>query len=251
MSEPSFPDHFSALAAAYGQFRPDYPLPLFDHLADLAPARDLAWDCATGNGQAALPLSARFRTVVATDASAAQLAEAERTDNLCLCVARAERVPLANDCVDLITVAQALHWFRLAEFFDEARRVLRPRGVLAVWTYHLFSVTPAIDALLQTFNREVVGAYWPPQRRMVEQSYGDIAFPFSEIETRRFPMAVHWTIEHLLAYVGTWSAVAQYRQQRGADPLADFARDVQAAWGELERREVRFPLTVKTMRKLG
>lgn len=250
MSGTSFPDHFSQLAAAYGQFRPDYPAALFEHLAQLAPGRALAWDCATGNAQAALPLTRYFSTVVASDASAAQLAEARRADTLCLCVASAERVPLAGDSLDLITVAQALHWFRLPEFFAEARRVLRPRGVLAAWTYHLFSVTPDIDALLRHFNREVVGPYWPPQRRMVEQAYGDIEFPFDELESCSFPMVVHWTVEHLLAYVGTWSAVAQYRKLRDGDPLPGFAREVRAAWGDTTTRDVRFPLTVKTMRKL-
>ncbi|MCC6706311.1 MAG: class I SAM-dependent methyltransferase [Gammaproteobacteria bacterium] len=237
------------MAVAYGEFRPDYPHALFEHLAALAPGQELAWDCATGNGQAALPLCTRFRRVLASDASAAQLAEARRADNLALCVAGAERVPLADGSVDLVTVAQALHWFRLGEFFDEARRVLRQRGVLAVWTYHLFSVTPDIDALLRHFNREVVGPYWPPQRRMVEQAYADIEFPFAELDTRMFPMAVEWSVEHLLAYVATWSAVARYRQLRDADPMPDFARDVRAAWGDAARREVRFPLTVKTMRK--
>ncbi len=237
------------MAVAYGEFRPDYPHALFEHLAALAPGQELAWDCATGNGQAALPLCTRFRRVLASDASAAQLAEARRADNLALCVAGAERVPLADGSVDLVTVAQALHWFRLGEFFDEARRVLRQRGVLAVWTYHLFSVTPDIDALLRHFNREVVGPYWPPQRRMVEQAYADIEFPFAELDTRMFPMAVEWSVEHLLAYVATWSAVARYRKLRDGDPLPDFARDVRAAWGDAARREVRFPLTVKTMRK--
>ena len=134
MTAAAYPDHFSALAAAYGQFRPDYPAALFDHLAGLLPAHDLAWDGATGNGQAALPLAARLRHVVASDASAAQLAEAATLSNISLCVASAEQVPLASASVDLVTVAQALHWFRLPAFFSEVRRVPRPTGVLAVWT---------------------------------------------------------------------------------------------------------------------
>jgi len=246
----SFPDHFSALAAAYGQFRPVYPPALFDHLAELAPSRDRAWDCATGNGQAAAPLASRFRHVVATDASAAQLAEARPASNVDFCVASAEQVPLAQDSVDLITVAQALHWFRLADFFAEARRVLRVRGVLAVWTYHLFSVTPAIDQWVQSFNRDVVGPCWPPQRRMVAEAYAGIDFPFADVQTTTVPMAVTWSVDHLLAYVGTWSAVTRYREQRGADPLADCVVPVRAAWGDAQYREVRFPLTVKTMRKV-
>ena len=249
MTAGSFPDHFSALASAYGQFRPEYPAALFDYLAELAPERKLAWDCATGNGQAAAPLAARFRRVVATDASAAQLAQARALDNLDFCVASAEQAPLANGSVDLVTVAQALHWFRLAEFFAEAHRVLRPRGVLAVWTYHLFSVTPDIDDMVRAFNREVVGPYWPPQRRMVAEAYAGIDFPFPEVQTTALPMALIWSVEHLLAYVGTWSAVARYREQCGRGPLVDFAVAVRAAWGEASHREVRFPLTVKTMRK--
>ncbi len=249
MTAASFPDHFSALASAYGQFRPDYPAALFDHLAKLCADHALAWDCATGNGQAAVPLAARFRQVVASDASAAQLAEARAQSNILFCVASAERVPLADDSVDLVTVAQALHWFRLPEFFAEARRVLRGGGVLAVWTYHLFSVSPAVDALLRDFNSEVVGPYWPAQRRLVAEAYAGIEFPFVDVETRAVPMGVSWSVEHLLAYVGTWSAVAQYRQRLGADPLLDFAREVRAAWGDEVQRAVRFPLTLKTMSK--
>jgi SAM-dependent methyltransferase len=249
VSAASFPDHFSALASAYGEFRPAYPDALFEHLAQLAPARELAFDCATGNGQAAAPLAARFRHVIASDASAAQLAEARPMTNLSLCVASAERLPLAAGSVDLVTVAQALHWFRLPEFFTEVRRVLRERGVLAVWTYHLFSVTPTIDNLVRHFNREVVGPYWPAQRRLVEQAYSDIDFPFADLHTAAVPMSVSWSVDHLLAYLGTWSAVAQYRRQRGDDPLVDFGAALRAAWGEPAQREVRFPLTVKTMCK--
>lgn len=248
MTAGSFPDHFSALAAAYGEFRPEYPAALFDRLVSLTPAREWAWDCATGNGQAAVPLAARFRQVVASDASAAQLAEARPPTNMHLCVARAEHVPLRDGSVDLVTVAQALHWFRLAEFFAEVRRVLRRHGVLAVWTYHLFSVSPEIDQLVRRFNAEVVGPFWPPQRRMVVEAYAGIDFPFAQLESCSLPMAVTWSVEHLLAYVGTWSAVAQYRRQCGADPLSGFARELRSAWGAQAEREVRFPLTLKTMR---
>ena len=243
-----FADHFSANAASYGRFRPVYPEPLFDHLAALAPRRELAWDCATGSGQAVAPLARRFRLVVASDASAAQIAHAQSGDNVRLLVASAERVPLAAASIDLITVAQALHWFALPAFFAEVARVLRPRGVLAVWTYNLFSIEPRIDALVRAFYIDTVGPYWPPQRRLVDDAYAGIELPFAETATTTWTVALRWNLAHLLAYIATWSAVAQYRRARGADPMPGLASALAAAWGESPEREIVWPLTVKTAR---
>ena len=241
-------DYFSANAPCYNQFRPAYPDALFDQVAALAPSRELAWDCATGNGQAVAALACRFRRVLASDASAAQLAEARCAGNVALFAARAERLPVGDGCVDVIIVAQALHWFSLEDFFGEARRVLRAGGVLATWTYNLFTVTPAIDRLVRDFYDDVVGTYWPAQRRLVDDDYASIAFPFDALTTTRLPMALEWSVEHLLAYIATWSAVIEYRRHTGADPLAELVPEIRAAWGSVALRAISWPLTLKTMR---
>jgi SAM-dependent methyltransferase len=173
----SFKDHFSRLAAEYAAFRPAYPPAIFDYLAHLCAERRNAWDCACGNGQATLALAERFEGVIATDASPQQLAAAPAHAHVTYRVARAEESGIESNSVDLVTVAQALHWFDLDPFYGEVQRVLKPSGVLAVWTYGQLHVEDdAIDALIQEFYWDIVGPYWPPERRLVEVSW--TGFPF-------------------------------------------------------------------------
>jgi SAM-dependent methyltransferase len=244
----SFKDHFSGHAADYSRFRPEYPAALFAWLAALAPARDRAWDCATGNGQAACALAPHFRDVVATDASAQQLENARSCDGVRYTVAPAEASGLAEHSVDLITVAQALHWFDLERFYAEARRVLRPGGVVAVWNYNLFRLDPAVDAIVDRFYAETVGPYWPPERRLVENGYRELPFPFTVIAAAPFEMASRWSLEHLIGYLGTWSAVRRYREAHGCDPVAAILGELSAAWGDAGEREVRWPLEMRVGR---
>jgi SAM-dependent methyltransferase len=217
-----FADHFSACATGYARFRPRYPDTLFRWLAGLAPSTDLAWDCATGSGQAAVGLAVHFDRVVATDVSARQLAAAQPRDNVEYRVAPAEASGLSPQSVSLITVAQALHWFAGPRFWAEARRVAKPGAVLACWCYELFSVNPAIDALVDELYHETLAGCWPPERRHVETGYAEIEFPFKRIEAPAFEMTAEWTAEQLVGYLGTWSAVARYRAARGVDPMARF-----------------------------
>ena len=244
-----FADHFSVAASDYEQFRPRYPDNLFDLIVSLVAEREQAWDCATGSGQAAGPLRERFRFVAASDASASQIRHAVVPHGVELFVAQAERVPLRSACVDFITVAQALHWFDLEAFFTEAVRVLNPGGVLAAWTYKLGAVSDAIDAVLQAFYREVIGPYWPPQRRFVDDAYASIVFPLAETRSISMPMSAEWTAEHLLRYIGTWSAVKRYRDKVRADPLVVLRNDLRLAWGDAEVRRVNWPMTVKIARR--
>jgi SAM-dependent methyltransferase len=241
----SFQDHFSGHAAAYASHRPGYPPELFGWLAAQVPAHSLAWDCATGSGQAALGLAAQFERVVATDAAAAQLAHAGAHARVDYRVAAAEASGLAAASVDLVTVAQALHWFDLDAFYREARRVLRPGGALAVWCYGLCEVDPAIDALLGWFYRELVGPYWPPERRHIDARYADLAFPFAEQPVPAFAMRADWDRAALLAYLGTWSAVVRCRRATGTDPIAELEPRLREAWGAATVRTVRWPLAVR------
>jgi SAM-dependent methyltransferase len=246
----SFKDHFSAQAKAYAHFRPTYPDELFEWLASVSPSRALAWDAATGNGQAALALAERFERVIATEPSPAQLANAERRPNVEYRSERAERSTLMNESVDLVTVAQALHWFDVPAFFSEVSRVLRPDGVLTVWCYELFESAPAIDAAVERYYRETVGAYWPPERRLIESGYSGLELPFAEIDVPAFGMSLAWTLDELIGYLGTWSATQRCAEALGQNPLVPLREELAAAWGDPnEARTMRWPLTVKACRQ--
>jgi SAM-dependent methyltransferase len=247
----SFKDHFSRLAAQYSAFRPSYPPALFDYLSQLCRERRKAWDCACGNGQASVALAKHFDAVIATDASPQQLAAASENPRVTYRVARAEDSGIESGSVDLVTVAQALHWFDLDSFYGEVRRVLEPAGVLAVWTYGALHVEgEGIDALLQEFYRDIVGPYWPAERRLVEDGYRGLAFPFAEIAPPSFNMEEHWEQAHLLGYLRTWSATGRYVEDKGVDPVAALEKRFEPLWGDAHTaRKVTWPLALRAGRK--
>lgn len=243
----SFRDHFSAASADYSRYRPRYPDALFDWLAAEAPRTELAWDCATGSGQAAAGLAGRFRRVEATDASAEQISKARPLPGVDFRVATAEDSGLPDASVDLVTVAQALHWFDTRRFFAEAGRVLAEDGLLAVWCYQLCSVDPAVDALVLELYEGPLGPWWPPERRHIEAGYATIALPWPALETPEFHMQAHWEAEHMLGYLSTWSARNRCREATGTDPLAAIADRLRSLWGPAPRR-VRWPLALRACR---
>lgn len=244
-SSPTFRDQFGSVGPAYAEFRPRYPPPLFRALAAIAPARRLAWDCATGSGQAALGLAEHFDEVVATDASEAQLRAAVAHPRVYYRQAPAQTSGLASGTVDLVTVAQALHWLDRPAFYAEVRRVLAPGGVLAAWCYGLVEISRDVDALVHAFYAETVGAYWPPERRLVESGYRTIEFPFVEFPLPPLAIEAELTLEELAGYIGTWSAVLRYRAAIGADPVGPLLDRVRRPWGSPSaRRLARWPLTV-------
>lgn len=245
-----FKDHFSAQADDYACRRPGYPAELFDWLASVAPARGAALDVGTGNGQAALGLARHFERVRACDPSARQIAAARPHPRVEYALERAEAIGLPAASIDLLTVAQSAHWFDLALFYREARRVLRPGGVVALWTYSRFMAGPPVDALIEDFYRNVVGPYWPRERRHVEEGYRHLPFPFEPLLPPPLALELRWSLDEVLGYLGTWSAVQRYRDARAGDPLALLATPLRTAWG-VRRRTLTWPLHLRVGRRQG
>ena len=242
----AFKDHFSGHSADYARFRPHYPEDLFAFVADLAPARDLVWDCATGNGQAARGLADHFGSVQATDASAEQVAQATGPEHVRFSVASAEASGLEPRSVDAVTVAQALHWFDVEAFYAEIRRVARPRAAVAVWCYDLMSITPAVDEVVHRIYYETVWRYWAPERKLVEEGYASLPFPFAPVDVPEFAMTQSWTLPALMSYVDTWSSCRRFAEEHGHSAVEAERAAFEAAWGEPDaERCVRWPLLVR------
>lgn len=212
-------DNFSGHAADYARYRPTYPQELMTHLAGLAPARQLAWDCATGNGQIARMLAPLFNQVVATDISENQLKNAAQLPNISYRVEQAENSSLPNQSADLIVVAQAVHWFDFDRFYQEVKRILKPDGVIAVIGYGLLSTHPSLDKVIRNFYNKVLDGYWDPERNYLDEGYRTIPFPFQELELPQFSSRYTWTPDDLIGYLNTWSAVKHYEKQQGHNPV--------------------------------
>jgi SAM-dependent methyltransferase len=241
----TFADHFSKQATDYAKYRPSYPSSLFAWLRSLTPTHQLAWDVGTGNGQAAVELASFFDSVLATDPSAAQIKNAQPHAHVKYLVQPAEQCDLADASVDLVTVAQAIHWFDFDRFYAQVRRVLKPHGVVAAWTYTLNEVTPEVDAVVRRFYKDIVGPYWPPERSHVERQYQDIPFPFVEITAPPLPLETEWSVEDYLGYLRTWSATQRYAQANNTNPIEFIAASLRAAWGNGTLRKVHWPLYVR------
>lgn len=241
----TFQDHFSGHAEAYRQHRPHYPDALFQWLAEQSPDQRLAWDCATGNGQAAAALARHFDHVIATDASGRQIAQAEPAQKVEYRVAPAEHSGLSDRSADLVTVAQAAHWFDLPAFYKEVKRVACDGAVVALWCYGLARITPEVDAMVDDYYHNTVGAYWPPERRHIETAYRKIDFPFPELEPPTFTMKAEWSIDQLLGYLGTWSATRRYMTETGRNPLALLAPALAAAWKGNQAHKVEWPIALR------
>ena len=240
-------DRFSAQAAEYARYRIDYPAALYDWLLPQVPGRERAWDCATGNGQVASVLAEHFVRVNATDFSASQLAQAAPRPNVYYQTAHAEHTPFPAQRFDLITVAQAVHWFEPEAYHAEVRRVARPGAVLAEWGYGLVHISPEIDPLIQHFYRVTMGPYWDANRWHLDDEYARIPFPFAKLRRAHFAVRRQWSAEWFLQYLRTWSSVAKYQQERGEDAVDLIAAAVARCWGPGER-EVQFPVFIRAGR---
>lgn len=245
----NFKDHFSGHAAVYRDARPRYDPALFRWLAQQTARQDLAWDAGCGNGQASVALTAYFARVVATDPSASQIAEAEPHPQIEYRVEPAERCSLDDASVDLVTVAQAYHWFDHARFIAEATRVLRRGGVVAIWAYAQCRINTTIDRIVDTYYDDTLGSYWAPERRDVENGYADLPFPFAPLAVPPFDLAVQWNLTQFLAYLRSWSATQRYIVANGHDPLLALEAQLRPGWGDVDtRRQVRWRLAMRAGR---
>ncbi|MEO5902992.1 MAG: class I SAM-dependent methyltransferase [Gemmatimonadaceae bacterium] len=243
----TFRDLFSERAKIYSQFRPEYPDELFAWLRGLVQRHDMVWDCATGSGQAAKALVEVFSRVVATDASAEQIAEAVPEPGIEYRVATASRSGLPDHSVNMVTVAQALHWLDLNSFYAEVRRVLVPDGAIVIWGYGdpVMQAEP-LEQIVHAYNRGTIEDYWMPERAILLERYANVAFPFREIETPALTLDRHWTLPELVGYLRTWSATANYTKKTGTDPIPPVETALAKHWGEKEnRRLVRWPLHIR------
>lgn len=244
-----FHDHFSKVATGYSAYRPTYPDKLFDDLVALIgsnAASESVWDCAAGSGQASLALGNRFAHVLATDASISQISSAPKHPRVSYAAARAESCPMPAASVALVTVAQSLHWFKFDTFYSEAKRVLKPNGVLAVWSYALLRVdsNPQLERAVYDFSEQTLKGWWPAERRYVDEEYRTIPFQLERIEFPEQNMTASWKVDQLLGYLRTWSSVSKRHAADGVDPVATFEPELREAWGSATALTMRWPLAV-------
>lgn len=237
-------DLFSGHADQYAQYRIDYPAELYNFILARVPERQVAWDCATGNGQVAGALAEVFAQVEATDISETQLTQAVQKSNVHYQVGPAEQTTFPDRHFDLITVAQALHWFEVDAFHAEVKRVAKPGGIIAEWGYGLNQVNDSVDALVLDFYRNRVGPYWDMRRRLIDEQYATLAFPFADMQQAHFVVRRQWTLDRFLNYLRTWSSVQKYKFENGDDPVTALGNDLLPVWGDGEQ-EVRFPVFLR------
>lgn len=242
-------DNFSKQSDLYSRFRPGYPNKLFQFLLPLIPNKDAAWDCGTGNGQVAIKLAAFFKEVYATDISTAQIDNATKKENIFYEVVNAEDTKFENNAFDIITVAQAIHWFNFEIFYNEVNRTLKPGGIIAVFGYDIFSINKEIDNLIQKFYKETTGPYWDKERRYIDEQYKTIPFPFKQIEAPEFSMSYTWQLEQVIGYLNTWSAVQHYIRKNDKNPVDAFAVELHELWGNIFQRKVTFKIFMRLGRK--
>lgn len=242
-------DHFSAFAATYSAYRPTYPNELFSDLADLTPTHQHAWDCATGTGQAAVSLTEHFDHVTATDVGVGMIEHTTPHPQITYAVGNAEFPQLADDSIDLVTVAMALHWFKRDVFWLSCRRVLKADGVLAYWGYGLPEINPAVDAIIKNYHDEKVGQFWPSDRAPLMNMYAKIKPPADRILEKDFTMQTEWELENLVGMLDSWSATHRARKETKHDPIPSVAALLSVIWGDRKTKHtVRWPLKLHAFR---
>ncbi|WP_114791787.1 class I SAM-dependent methyltransferase [Niabella yanshanensis] len=238
-------DNFSSQSDKYAKYRPTYPAAFFNYLNMLIINKQNAWDCGTGNGQVAYELAKNFDHVFATDISQSQIDNALQAGNINYSVQPSENTNFDNQLFDLVIVAQAIHWFNFDQFYKEVRRTAKPGALLCVLGYGRVQVSAPIDAVITDFYTNVIGKYWDQERRYIDEHYATIPFPFEEIPTPRFENRHQWSLEHLIGYLNTWSAVKHFTKQNGYNPVDQLESEIESNWGSEAEKEVVFPLLLR------
>ncbi|WP_316735318.1 class I SAM-dependent methyltransferase [Pedobacter aquatilis] len=241
-------DNFSTQAAEYAIYRPTYPKELYDYIFSLVKSKKAAWDCATGNGQVARELALHFEAVYATDISKKQIEQALKLPNIVYHVESSDKVNAENDSFDLITVAQAIHWFNFDAFYSEVKRTLKPDGILAVIGYGIMNIDKKVDKAVHKLYEDFLGKYWDPERRYIEENYKTIPFPFEEIIAPHFQIKARWNFNQLIGYLNTWSALQHYKNANERNPIEYMFTELKEAWGSDAEKEIRFPILLRVGR---
>ena len=243
-------DNFSTYSKQYSKYRPTYPPELFDYIDSLIQAKDIAWDCGTGNGQVAFELAKTFNKVFATDISKEQIKNAVRRKNIEYSVQAAEQTVFEDQSFDLIVVAQAIHWFDFEKFYAEVRRTAKKNALICVIGYARIKVSSKIDDEIKLFYENIIGPYWDKERKYIDENYQTIPFPFDEIKVPEFTSKFNWTLEQLIGYLNTWSAVKHFINANGTNPVDDLKIKIKQHWRALEVKEVCFPILAR-MGRIG
>lgn len=238
-------DNFSNTAEKYANFRPSYPAPLIEYIANLCDHKVAAWDCGTGNGQVAMELCKYFQRVFATDISQNQIDNAYWDDKITYEVEAAESCSFPNKSFDLITIAQAIHWFDFDLFYEQVRRTIKPKGLIAIIAYGLIQIDDSVDTILKELYTDILGSFWDPERKMIDEQYKTIPFPFTEMETPSFSIELNWTLDHLMGYLHTWSAVEHYQKSKNAHPILLIKDKLKKAWGKDAKKQIQFPIYLR------
>lgn len=237
-------DLFSKQSNEYAKFRPNYPRELVQYIASHCTNRERALDVATGNGQMAVQLAEYFGAVSATDISENQLANATQVANVTYYKMPAEKTDFDAKSFDLIVVAQAIHWFNFEKFSTEVYRLLKDDGIFAIAGYGVLKTNTESDVILDRLYDDILGAYWQPERKYIDEHYKTIPFPYDEIPTKTFKNEFTWTFEQLIGYLETWSATQQYIAKNNANPLDFVRQELQESWEDNDNK-VTFPLLLR------
>lgn len=238
-------DNFSTQSDKYAQYRPIYPKELFDYLTTLVTNKGSAWDCGTGNGQIAIELAKTFHKIYATDISQSQIENALQAENIFYSVQPAEKTDFGDNQFDLIVTAQAIHWFDFDKFYGEAKRTAKENALISVVGYGRIEITEKIDQVITDFYENIIGQYWDKERKYIDENYKTIPFPFHEIQTPDFVNKLQWSLEHLIGYLNTWSAVNHFIQQNGYNPIDTLQAEIEKYWSIKETIEVKFPILLR------
>jgi len=239
-------DKFSSQSSTYKKFRPTYPDELYDAILKTVKSRNECWDCGTGNGQVAVELSKHFKKVYAADLSKKQIDNAEKRENIFYSVGTAEKTEFEDNKFDLITLAQAAHWFNMEAFNTEMRRVSKNGGIVCVWGYGLLRINDPINKLIDKFYNDIIGPYWDPERRHIENEYDSLNFDFNELDTPKdLFIKIRWTLREFEGYLNSWSSVQNYKELKKENPVTWMMDNLKKLWGENVQKEVRFPIFMK------